>query len=126
MTHHKWWLGAGLCGALALGALACGDDDGETDLTAGSNTTDPDRSTETSSSGATTTDATATSTEPAGPGDYPAGPYGTAEGDTVAFLEFEGFLSPTATDPGEYVRFDMDDVRTSGSPFVLLHLAATF
>ncbi|MEM9695562.1 MAG: hypothetical protein AAGA56_23660 [Myxococcota bacterium] len=124
MNTPTWWVGAGLAGALALSGVACGDDD-ESEPTGLSDETDTDTSMSTGTSSPSGT-ASTTSTGPNDTGAYPAGPYGTAVGDTNAFLEFEGFLSPSANDPGEYVRFDMNDVRTSGSPLVLLHLAATF
>ncbi|MEZ4438982.1 MAG: hypothetical protein R3B72_07825 [Polyangiaceae bacterium] len=62
----------------------------------------------------------------AGVGDYPPGPYGTELGDTIAYLDMVGYESPTPNDPGPYVPVTMNDIRTSGSPFVLLHLAAMF
>ncbi|MEM1028738.1 MAG: hypothetical protein AAF928_09170 [Myxococcota bacterium] len=65
--------------------------------------------------------------EPAeAPDGYPVGPYGTEVGDTLAYAEFAGFVSPEAGDPGPYVPFDMVDIQASGSPQVLIHLAATF
>lgn len=57
---------------------------------------------------------------------YPAGPYGSAVGDTIAPLVWEGYVNPTAiglANKQPYVTLAMNDLRRSGNRFALLYAA---
>ncbi|HHH10800.1 MAG TPA: hypothetical protein ENK23_01825 [Sorangium sp.] len=126
---------------VAVAALACGDDGSDSNTSASSSSV----STSTSGSGGASGSGGNTAAGGMGgggtgsggdgsggsaAGNYPAGPYGTTVGDTVAFLEFKGYVSPhpnaTPANLGPYVDFSMLDIKNAGSPFVILHLAAMF
>jgi hypothetical protein len=59
---------------------------------------------------------------------YPAGPYGTAKGDTIQDMQWIGYVDPTAnavatTEP--YVMYSLNDARMSGAHYAMIHLAET-
>lgn len=63
------------------------------------------------------------------PVDYPAGPYGTEVGDTIALLDLEGWVNADGVglaNAQPFVPFGTDAIRSAGSSHVMLHLAATW
>jgi hypothetical protein len=62
-------------------------------------------------------------------GGYPAGPYGNQVGDTMPLLSWIGYSVPLAdvvatTKP--YAPYSMNDLRLSGAPYGVVHVAEFF
>lgn len=121
------WLGIP---TLAL-SVGCGD---ETDDVSGA-TGAGGSATSTSSAGGATSTSVSGSGGGGGSGvggqqaGYPAGPYGNEVGETIAYFEMDGYHNPAAdalATSGTFGDLSMLDIKQSGSPFVLLHLAAMF
>jgi hypothetical protein len=60
---------------------------------------------------------------------YPPGPYGDVIGDTVAPLQWIGYVDPRAdviatSEP--YGDYSMDALRRSGAPYALVHVSEYF
>lgn len=97
--------------ALAFALAACSAGDGN--MTGGNN------------------DLTGTVVDQAGPGGYPAGPYGTAVGDTLRDFGFKGWFTPEATsglandtaNGAMYADVRFDDARKSGKKIALVMFA---
>ncbi len=75
------------------------------------------------------TDAVTGSSGTATPEGYPAGPYGADVGETLPNLVWRGFVEDDgagrATD-ATYGDYSLDDARTSGARWALLHFGAVF
>lgn len=59
---------------------------------------------------------------------YPAGPYGITKGSIIQDMQWIGYVDPTAsavatTEP--YVMYSLNDARTSGAHYAMIHLAET-
>jgi hypothetical protein len=59
---------------------------------------------------------------------YPAGPYGVAKGDIIQDMQWIGYVDLAAsavatTEP--YVMYSLNDARTSGAHYAMIHLAET-
>jgi hypothetical protein len=62
-------------------------------------------------------------------GAYPAGPYGHNVGDTINPLVWEGYPDPLAdavATSKTYGAYSMDDLRRSGKPYGVVHVAEFF
>jgi hypothetical protein len=60
---------------------------------------------------------------------YPAGPYGNKVGDTIAMLSWEGYADPLAdavATTKTYGPYSMNDLRMSGRPYAVVHVAEFF
>jgi hypothetical protein len=60
---------------------------------------------------------------------YPAPPYGVEVGDTMANLQWEGYVNDDAqglANSEPFVDYSMNDVRQSGKEYALIHMAAVF
>ena len=61
-------------------------------------------------------------------GGYPAGPYGIAVGDVITDMQWIGYVDPTASEVATsepYVVYSLNDARTSGAHYAMIHLAET-
>jgi hypothetical protein len=120
-TKLEWcaWL------ACALAIAACSGSDGATS-TAPADANDDvvaDASDDVSADTLTASDA---GDDAAALGPYPAGPYGTNEGNVLADLQWEGYVDETGDAPAKskpYGATSMGAIRSSGRRYALVHLA---
>ncbi|MEZ4227092.1 MAG: hypothetical protein R3B13_39505 [Polyangiaceae bacterium] len=59
--------------------------------------------------------------------EYPAGPYGNEVGDTIANLQWEGYVNETGdvqSDSKPYMDYGTDAMRKSGKRYGLIHISA--
>lgn len=63
------------------------------------------------------------------PPGYPDPPYGVEVGETMANLQWEGFVNDDAqglANAQPFVDYSMNDVRLSGKEYALIHMSAVF
>lgn len=83
----------------------------------------------TTDSGMTDTGADRPAVPDASVGPYPAGPYGNMEGQTLEDLQLQGYVNTAGTQLSTMLPFgptSMQDLRTTGRRYALVHTAATY
>lgn len=131
---------------LSAFGVACGQPMSTPDATAVNDASDTDRAViadamsgndasslpDTSSSAdATSADAASApdATAEAGVGAYPAGPYGSNQGDTLEDLQLDGYANTAGTQLSTMVPFgavSMQSLRQTGRRYALVHTSATY